>query len=109
MEPTLVPGTLNYIEGWVVLDGHQLPAKSVNTTVLEVNQMLDTKQGKAELLLIPGAFLRIGDQSRIRMVSSGLADTRVERWLRPLPTQIGLPCACWTGRQPFIRETLPSL
>lgn len=78
MGPTLVPGTLNYIEGWVVLDGHQLPAKSVNTTVLEVNQMLDTKQGKAELLLIPGAFLRIGDQSRIRMVSSGLADTRVE-------------------------------
>src|SRR5690349_19930772 len=71
-----VPGTVNYVEGYVASNGSQL--HSGNTTVLEANQMLDTKQGKAELLLIPGAYLRVGNESRIRMVAAGLADTRVE-------------------------------
>ena len=40
--------------------------------------MLETGQGRAELLLTPGVFLRVGDNSAVRLVSPGLADTRVE-------------------------------
>jgi hypothetical protein len=40
--------------------------------------MLSTARGKAEVLLSPGVFLRLGDNSQIRMVSPGLVDPRVE-------------------------------
>jgi hypothetical protein len=39
---------------------------------------METGQGKAEILLTPGIFLRIGDHSSVRMVSPSLADTRVQ-------------------------------
>jgi FecR protein len=73
-----VPGTVNYVEGQVALNGQNLSAKSPGSALLETNQVLDTGQGKAELLLTPGVFLRMGDNSEVRMVSPGLADTRVE-------------------------------
>ncbi len=73
-----VPGTVNYVEGQVALDGQNLPAKQNGSTLLETNQVLDTGQGKAELLLTPGVYFRLGDNSEVRMVSPGLADTRVE-------------------------------
>jgi hypothetical protein len=73
-----VPGTVNYVEGQVALNGQNLSAKSPGSALLETNEVLDTGQGKAELLLTPGVFLRMGDNSEVRMVSPGLADTRVE-------------------------------
>jgi len=79
-KPTTVPapGTINYIEGQVALNGQALPVNSAGSAMLETNQLLDTGQGKAELLLTPGVFFRLGDNSEVRMVSPGLADTRVE-------------------------------
>jgi hypothetical protein len=74
---TPVPGTLNYVEGQVMLDGRNISAKSAGSEVLGVNQLLDTGRGKAELLLTPGVFLRVGDNSELRMISPGLADTSV--------------------------------
>lgn len=72
------PGTVNYVEGQVALNGQDLSAKSMGSAQLETNQVLDTGNGKAELLLTPGVFFRLGDNSEARMVSPGLADTRVE-------------------------------
>jgi hypothetical protein len=72
------PGAVNYVEGQVALDGQNLSAASVGSALLETNQILTTGQGKAELLLTPGVFLRVGDNSEVRMVSPGLADTQVE-------------------------------
>jgi hypothetical protein len=40
--------------------------------------VLQTDQGKAEMLLFPGAFVRLGENSSVRMVSPSLTDTRVE-------------------------------
>jgi len=77
-KPMPVPGTVNYVEGQVALDGQSLPAKLNGSTLLETNQVLDTGQGKAEMLLTPGVYFRLGDNSEARMVSPGLADTRVE-------------------------------
>ncbi|HZS51126.1 MAG TPA: hypothetical protein VFA54_09715 [Bryobacterales bacterium] len=71
------PGALNYIEGQVYVDGRPLPPGAVRSTVLAPHQVLQTGQGKAELLLTPGVFLRVGDGSEMRMSSAGLADVKV--------------------------------
>jgi hypothetical protein len=72
-----VPGTLNYVEGQVSLDGRALSAKSVSSTDVGPRQVLETGQGNAEILLTPGVFLRLGHNGAIRMLSPGLADTTV--------------------------------
>src|ERR1700676_1018152 len=63
-----VPGTVNYIEGQVSMDGRRVT--DAGRARLEPNGVLETASGKAELLLTPGVFLRIGDNSAVRMVSS---------------------------------------
>jgi hypothetical protein len=75
---TAVPGTVNYVEGQVTLDGNQLTTKEAGQAEIQPDQFLSTDRGKAEVLLSPGVFLRVGDNSRIRMVSPELVDPRVE-------------------------------
>jgi hypothetical protein len=72
-----VPGTLNYVEGTVSIGTQSLNAKSIGTAQLEMGQSLSTNTGKAEILLTPGVFLRVGDDSSIKMISSSLTDTEV--------------------------------
>jgi uncharacterized membrane protein YgcG len=71
------PGTINYVEGQVTLDGQSVAVSSPNPVLVATNQTLDTSQGMAEMLLTPGVFLRLGSNSEVRMVSPGLADTSV--------------------------------
>ncbi len=73
-----IPGTLNYVEGQVTVAGQTVTSHSVGSVQVEPNQVLETGQGRAEILLTPGVFLRVGDNSAVRLVSPGLADTRVE-------------------------------
>jgi len=73
-----IPGTLNYVEGQVAVAGQTVTSHSVGSVQVEPNQVLETGQGRAELLLTPGVFLRVGENSAVRLVSPGLADTRVE-------------------------------
>src|SRR3984957_18241457 len=73
-----IPGTLNYVEGQVAVAGQTVTSHSVGSVQVEPNQVLETGQGRAELLLTPGVFLRVGDNSAVRLISPGLADTRVE-------------------------------
>jgi hypothetical protein len=72
-----VPGTLNYLEGQVLMNGKTLDGKGVGSAPLESGQQLATETGKAELLLTPGVFLRLGDRSSVQMVSPSLTDTEV--------------------------------
>uniref|UniRef100_Q01QB8 FecR protein domain-containing protein n=1 Tax=Solibacter usitatus (strain Ellin6076) TaxID=234267 RepID=Q01QB8_SOLUE len=76
--PVARPGMLNYVEGQVTIDGHSMGSKSVGQTEVEPGQILTTQQGRAEMLLTPGVFLRLSDHSAARMVSPSLTDTRVE-------------------------------
>jgi hypothetical protein len=69
---------VNYVEGQVSLDGRSLDNKSVGSAQLGPNQVLTTGQGKAEILLTPGAFLRIGNNSSVQMISPDLINTQVE-------------------------------
>jgi len=73
-----VPGTLNYVEGHVAIGAQALNAKSIGSAQLQDGQSLSTEKGKAEILLTPGVFLRVGDNSSVKMISSSLTDTQVE-------------------------------
>lgn len=72
------PGSLNYVEGQVSSGGQTLTTEAVGHFALQAGQTLDTGSGYAEVLLTPGAFLRVGNNSELRMTSVGLADTRVD-------------------------------
>jgi len=45
---------------------------------LQPGQALSTGAGKAEILLTPGVFLRVGDHSTIKMVSASLTKTEAD-------------------------------
>src|SRR5437899_3177101 len=68
------PGAVNYVEGQVSLNGQPLAAQSV----VRPNQVIDTGNGYVEVLLTPGAFLRIGPSSEARLISAGLAGVELE-------------------------------
>jgi hypothetical protein len=76
-EKTAVPGTLNYVEGQVSIGTQTLDSKSIGSAELQAGQSLETEQGKAEILLTPGVFLRVGANSSVKMISPSLTDTEV--------------------------------
>lgn len=71
------PGSINYVEGQASIGTIALTAESIGTVELDKDQILTTQAGKVEILLTPGVFLRVGDNSVIKMVSPGLANTEV--------------------------------
>ena len=71
-------GLIHYVEGRVLLDGQQVAQKFGNFPQMKENAQLRTEEGRAEVLLTPGVFLRVGENSAFRMVSNQLADTRLE-------------------------------
>jgi len=72
------PGAVNYVEGAAYINGTPVSEKDLKTTFLNANDILSTDVGKAEVLLAPGVFLRVGDNTKVRMVSPSLVDTQVE-------------------------------
>ncbi|HEY1743810.1 MAG TPA: hypothetical protein VGG18_11650 [Granulicella sp.] len=73
-----VPGTLNYVEGTVQLNGQVLSSNAVGSAIVQPGQFIQTGQGKAEILLTPGVFLRLDRQSALMMVTPSLTHTEVE-------------------------------
>jgi hypothetical protein len=72
------PGTVNYIEGDVSVAGQPLSAQYARSTVVAPNQVIDTSNGYVEVLLTPGAFLRIGHNSEVQLVSAGLTGVNLQ-------------------------------
>jgi len=75
---TAVPGAVNYVEGNVMLNGQPIGPNAVGSVVVEPNQVIATADGYAEVLLTPGAFLRLGHDSQARLGSVGLANVEIE-------------------------------
>jgi uncharacterized membrane protein YgcG len=73
-----VPGTVNYVQSAVYLNGSELKTKDVGSATMQPGQELTTDTGKAEILLTPGVFLRLDDNSAVKMLSPDLAMTQVE-------------------------------
>ena len=71
-------GVVHYFEGAVYLGGQPLQYRSGKFPTVPNGAELRTEQGCAEVLLTPGVFVRIGEQSAIRMVDNELLHTRVE-------------------------------
>lgn len=76
-------GVVHYIEGEVNIgDGTTWTQVEVKTggkfTEMKDGQQLSTAEGRAEVLLNPGVILRLGENSKIKMVSSKLTSTHVE-------------------------------
>jgi FecR protein len=72
------PGVINTIEGTAYVNGvHVTDSKAAQRMFLNPNDTLSTDTGKAEILLTPGVYLRVGANSEVRMISPSLTDTQV--------------------------------
>jgi hypothetical protein len=71
-------GTVHFTEGPVYLEGREIHPKFGQFPTLRPGEELRTEDGRAELLLTPGAFLRVAEHSAVRMVDNRLSDTRIE-------------------------------
>ncbi len=72
------PGGVNYVEGNVFIDGKAVSPQNLKATFVNANETISTDIGKAEVLLSPGVFLRLGENSRVHMVSPSLINTQLE-------------------------------
>ncbi|NYF91983.1 hypothetical protein RBB79_20110 [Tunturiibacter empetritectus] len=71
------PGSLNYVEGQASIDGRQVTARSVGQAEIQPGQYLATADGRAEMLLTPGVFLRLDKNSTVKMIKPDLTHTEV--------------------------------
>jgi hypothetical protein len=70
-------GLIHFADGLVFLDGQPIEQRPGKFEQMNEGSELRTHSGRAEVLLTPGAFLRVGENSAIRMVSNRLVDTQV--------------------------------
>jgi hypothetical protein len=71
-------GTLHYFEGDVSVDNTPIQSKAGRFPEIKEQSVLRTAQGRAEVLLTPGVFLRVGESSALKMLDNRLVSTRVE-------------------------------
>jgi hypothetical protein len=71
-------GVIQYVEGRAFLGDKPIEPKFGQFPDIKENQEFRTEDGRAEILLTPGVFLRLGENSAIRMLSTRLVNTRVE-------------------------------
>jgi hypothetical protein len=71
-------GLVHYTQGRVFLGDRAVHATRGVFPQMREQNMLRTEEGRAEVLLNPGAFLRMGENSSIRMSSAQLTDARLE-------------------------------
>jgi hypothetical protein len=71
-------GTLHYFDGAVTIDGVAVESKVGKFSEMKDNAVLRTGQGRAEILLTPGVFLRVGENTAVKMLDNRLLSTRVE-------------------------------
>ncbi|HLG96237.1 MAG TPA: hypothetical protein VKX49_07995 [Bryobacteraceae bacterium] len=70
-------GLIEFTDGAVFLDGLPVQQTPGRFGQMREGQELRTQDGRAELMLTPGVFLRVGDNSAVQMIANHLADTRV--------------------------------
>jgi hypothetical protein len=71
-------GLINYVEGLVLLSGEPVVRKPGARVGMKEGSELRAEDGRAEVLLNPGVFLRMGEKSTVRMVCDNLTDTWIE-------------------------------
>lgn len=71
-------GVVHFFEGSAFIDDQPLEPVFGTFPMIKEGSRLWTGEGRVEVLLTPGVFLRLDENSSIRMVTNSLADTRVE-------------------------------
>lgn len=71
-------GTIHFTRGQVFVDDKPFARTSLQFPLLREGQILRTGNGRAEVLLGSGVFLRLGELGAIRMLDTRLEDTQVE-------------------------------
>lgn len=71
-------GLIHYAEGRVYVQEKLVESQLGVFPDVKENQTLRTEQGRAEVLLTPGVFLRVGENSSFKMITNRLIDTRLE-------------------------------
>ena len=71
-------GVINWVEGDVFLSDKPYVMQPSQFGEVKENMILRTEEGRAEVLLPPGVFFRLGEGASFKMISNRLVDTRVE-------------------------------
>jgi len=71
-------GVVHYVEGRVFIADQPVQQKFGEFPDLRPGEVLRTEAGRAEVLLTPGAFLRLAEDSSVRMISRELSNPRFE-------------------------------
>jgi hypothetical protein len=71
-------GVVQYVEGDVTIDNQPIHSKFAVFPDVKPDQIIATGDGRVELLLTPGVFLRLAEDSSVRMVSNSLSDTKLK-------------------------------
>jgi hypothetical protein len=71
-------GLVHYTEGRVFVGDQAVQSASGRFAQMKDGDVLRTEEGRAEILLSPGAFLRMGEDSSVRLVSRRSPNSRIE-------------------------------
>jgi len=71
-------GAIQFTAGEVFVNAQPVRATAKHFPFLEEGQELSTRQGRVEILLGQGVFLRLDQQSSVRLTSSSLENTRLD-------------------------------
>lgn len=71
-------GVVHYFEGAVAIGGEPLQPQFGRFPEIAEGSELRTAGGRAEVLLGPGVIVRVAEDSALKMISSSLADTRLQ-------------------------------
>lgn len=71
-------GLVHYAEGDVLVAGKPVEKKIALFTTMKPGEVLATSEGRAEVLLGPGSFLRLGENTQVKLVNNELSDVRVQ-------------------------------
>jgi len=71
-------GLVYFFDGYVFIGQEQVQQKFGRFQEIGEGNVLRTELGRAEVLLTPGVFLRVDENSAIRLQSNSLSDTRIE-------------------------------
>jgi hypothetical protein len=71
-------GVINYVEGDAFLGDTPYVMQPSQFGEVKEKMVFRTEEGRAEVLLPPGVFFRMGENTSFRMISNRLVDTRVE-------------------------------
>jgi hypothetical protein len=72
-------GLVHYAEGKVLLDGKEIETKAGGKfPEMKEGGTLTTEEGRVEILLNPGVYLRLAENSSVKMITNRLIDTRLD-------------------------------